>query len=124
MSEELHEKTEEVTGEYAQLAARYKAGEELTDEELDTIADLAVSVLRDLLFYFDAQDSPIDEYDGDISKPTLKMLEKAGYMVENWNALGAKPRISWHLSHYDCSDNDSEMEKLAKELDLKIEKMQ
>ena len=66
----------------------------------------------------------IDEYDGDISKPTLKMLEKAGYMVENWNALGAKPRISWHLSHYDCSDNDSEMEKLAKELDLKIEKMQ
>lgn len=69
-------------------------------------------------------ETTIDEYDGNISKPTLKMLEKVGYMVENWNALGAKPRISWHLLHYDCSDNDSEMEKLAKELDLKIEKMQ
>lgn len=81
MSEELHEKTEEVTGEYAQLAARYKAGEELTDEELDTIADLAVSVLRDLLFYFDAQDSLIDEYDGDegelildVTAPDLAVL--------------------------------------------------
>lgn len=81
MSEELQETTEGVTSEYAQLAARYKAGEELSDEELDTIADLSVSVLRDLLFYFDAQDSPIDEYDGDegelildVTAPDLAVL--------------------------------------------------
>lgn len=81
MTDELQEVTEEVGGPYAQIAARYKAGEELSDEELDAIADLAVSVLRDLLFYFDAQDSPIDEYDGDegelildVTAPDLAVL--------------------------------------------------
>ena len=81
MTDELQEVTEEVGGPYVQIAERYKAGEELSDEELDTIADLAVSVLRDLLFYFDAQDSPIDEYDGDegelildVTAPDLAVL--------------------------------------------------
>ena len=81
MSEELHEITEGAVEEYAEIAARYKAGEELSDEELDTIADVAVSVLRDILFHFDAQDSPIDEYDGDegelildVTAPDLAVL--------------------------------------------------
>lgn len=81
MTDELQEVTEEVGGPYARIAERYKAGEELSDEELDAIADLAVSVLRDLLFYFDAQDSPIDEYDGDegelildVTAPDLAVL--------------------------------------------------
>ena len=65
MSEELQEATVEVIGQYPKIAERYKAGEELTDEELDTIADVAVSILRDLLGFFDASDSPIDEYEGD-----------------------------------------------------------
>ena len=66
----------------------------------------------------------IEEYDGDISKPTRNMLEKAGYVVECWNMLQVKPRISWHHSYHDCSDNDSELKKIAKELDLKIVEIQ
>lgn len=62
-------------------------------------------------------------YDGDISKPTAKMLEKAGYEVKNWDVFG-NTEISWYLSYNNFSDNDSEVEKLAKELDLEIVEMQ
>ena len=46
MSEEiiedmLEEVAPQVAGDYPEIAQRYKAGEELTDEELDTIADVA-----------------------------------------------------------------------------------
>ena len=51
MSEEivedmLEEVAPQVAGDYPEIAQRYKAGEELTDEELDTIADVAISILR------------------------------------------------------------------------------
>ena len=59
------ESEQPVVGMYPEIAAKYKAGEELSDEELDKIADVAISVLRSLLEHFDAADSPIDEYDGD-----------------------------------------------------------
>lgn len=54
MSEEiiedmLEEVAPQVAGDYLEIAQRYKAGEELTDEELDTIADVAVSILRSIL---------------------------------------------------------------------------
>lgn len=68
MSEEIEERAEAADsyqGEYPEICAKYKAGEELSDEELDTIADVSISVLRDLLGFFDAADSPIDEYEGD-----------------------------------------------------------
>lgn len=69
MSEELNGGASAVqdsySGAYPQIAAKYKAGEELTDDDLDTIADVAISVLRDILGHFDAADAPIDEYDGD-----------------------------------------------------------
>ena len=70
MSEEiiedmLEEVAPQVAGDYPEIAQRYKAGEELTDEELDTIADVAVSILRSILSHFDAANSPIDEYEGD-----------------------------------------------------------
>ncbi|MDO4436526.1 MAG: R3H domain-containing nucleic acid-binding protein [Coriobacteriaceae bacterium] len=82
MSEELVSETEEVfAGEYPEIAARYKAGEELTDEELDTIADVAISVVRSILSHFGAESSPIDEYEGDegelildITAPDLAVL--------------------------------------------------
>lgn len=71
----------EVAGEYPEIAARYKAGEQLTDEELDTIADVAISVLRSVLKHFDAESSPIDEYEGDegelildVTAPNLAVL--------------------------------------------------
>ena len=67
MPEEILESTEAdaYQGAYPEIAAKYKAGEELSDEELDTVADIALGVLRDLLGFFDAADAPIDEYDGD-----------------------------------------------------------
>ena len=52
MSEELieeipaEESVEEIAGEYPEIARRYKDGEELADEELDTIADVAISIVR------------------------------------------------------------------------------
>ena len=72
---------EEVVGEYPEIAAHYKAGVELTDDELDTIADVAISVVRSILSHFDADGSPIDEYEGDegelildITAPDLAVL--------------------------------------------------
>lgn len=71
----------EVVSPYAELAVKYKTGEELSDEETDTIVDLAVSILRELLAHFDAADSPIDEYEGDdgevildVTAPNLAVL--------------------------------------------------
>lgn len=82
MSDEIREDTEAVIpGEYPELAARYKSGAPLSDEDLDTIADVAISVLRSLLGFFDAESSPIDEYEGDegelildVTAPNLAVL--------------------------------------------------
>lgn len=86
MSEEiiedmLEEVAPQVAGDYPEIAQHYKAGEELTDEELDTIADVAISILRSILSHFDAASSPIDEYEGDegelildVTAPDLAVL--------------------------------------------------
>ena len=88
MAEELVEEIaeeavveEQIVGEYPEIAKRYKAGKDLTDEDLDTIADLAISIVRDILVHFDADNSPIDEYEGDegelildITAPDLAVL--------------------------------------------------
>lgn len=88
MAEELVEEIaeeavveEQIVGEYPEITKRYKAGEELTDEDLDTIADVAISIVRDILVHFDADNSPIDEYEGDegelildITAPDLAVL--------------------------------------------------
>ena len=72
---------EGVAGPYAQIAAKYKAGEELSDEETDTIVDVAITILREVLGFFNAADSPIDEYEGDdgevildVTAPNLAVL--------------------------------------------------
>lgn len=72
---------DEIAGDYPEIAAHYKVGLELTDEELDTVADVAISVVRSILSHFDADDSPIDEYEGDegelildITAPDLAVL--------------------------------------------------
>ena len=85
MSEEVTEvsenETQQIAGEYPELALRYKNGEELSDQDLDTIADVAISVLRNILSFFDAEHSPIDEYEGDegelildVTAPDLAVL--------------------------------------------------
>lgn len=95
MSEELSTEVVEVSGAYPEIARKYKAGEELTDEELDTVADVAITVLRDLLAFFDAADSPIDEYEGDegelildVKAPDLAVLiGRHGRTLESLQSL-------------------------------------
>lgn len=95
MSEELSTEVVEVSGAYPEIARKYKAGEELTDEELDTVADVAITVLRDLLAFFDAVDSPIDEYEGDegelildVTAPDLAVLiGRHGRTLESLQSL-------------------------------------
>lgn len=95
MSEELSTEVVEVSGAYPEIACKYKAGEELTDEELDTVADVAITVLRDLLAFFDAADSPIDEYEGDegelildVTAPDLAVLiGRHGRTLESLQSL-------------------------------------
>lgn len=53
------------TDAYAALRERYEAGEELTDDDVDTIADVAVGYVRGILSYFGAEGIAIDEYEGD-----------------------------------------------------------
>lgn len=104
MSEELNDMEEVATagvsaneqvGEYPEIARKYKAGEELSDEELDTIADVALSVIRAILKHFDAEDSPIDEYEGDdgelildVTAPNLAVLiGRHGRTLESLQSL-------------------------------------
>lgn len=42
-----------------------EAGAEITDEELDRIADIAIAALQDILKHFDVGEVTIDEYEGD-----------------------------------------------------------
>ena len=51
--------------EFASIRQRYEAGETLTDDEMDKIADVAVGYLRQILALFGEKHSTIDEYDGD-----------------------------------------------------------
>lgn len=47
------------------LQERYEAGEELIDEDLDLIADVAIECVRDILGFFGETGVSIDEYEGD-----------------------------------------------------------
>lgn len=49
----------------ATIKEKYEAGEELTDDELDFVADAAIRSIKDILSYFGETGSSIDEYDGD-----------------------------------------------------------
>lgn len=49
----------------ATIKKKYEAGQELTDDELDFVADAAIRSIKDILSYFGETGSSIDEYDGD-----------------------------------------------------------
>lgn len=50
---------------FASIRQHYTDGVDLTDDEIDAIADTAVSYLRGILSFFGEDKSSIDEYDGD-----------------------------------------------------------
>lgn len=81
IDEAVESADEQIVGQYPEIPVHYKEGVALTDEELDTIADVAISVVRSILFHFDAEGSSIDEYEGDegelildITAPDLAVL--------------------------------------------------
>lgn len=47
---------------------------EISDEELDKIADTAIEVIRDILKHFGAEDAEIDEYEGDDGELILDVV--------------------------------------------------
>lgn len=66
MSEEARNDADElVEDEFSSIREHFEAGEELSDEEMDKIADLAVSYLKGILSLFGENSSSIDEYDGE-----------------------------------------------------------
>lgn len=54
-----------VDDSFAAIRGRYEAGEQLTDEDIDTIADAAITYIRNVIAYFGENHLTIDEYDGD-----------------------------------------------------------
>ncbi len=50
---------------FEEIARKVAAKEELTDDELDKVADEAIGIIRQMISYFDAQNASIDEYEGD-----------------------------------------------------------
>lgn len=55
----------EAEDRYSSLREHHAQGVELTDEEIDTIADVAVGYVRGLLSFFGETNIAIDEYEGD-----------------------------------------------------------
>lgn len=51
--------------DFSSIREHFEAGVDLTDEETDRIADLAVGYLKEILALFGETGSSIDEYDGD-----------------------------------------------------------
>ena len=51
--------------EFSLIKEHYESGQELTDDEMDKIADVAVDYLKQILALFGETHSTIDEYDGD-----------------------------------------------------------
>lgn len=57
--------SEDALDDFASIREHYEAGEPLSDEEMDKIADLAVEYLKSILSLFGENNSSIDEYDGE-----------------------------------------------------------
>lgn len=57
--------TTDAADEFSSIRERFEAGAELTEEETDKVADVAVEYLRELLGFFGETQCSIDEYDGD-----------------------------------------------------------
>ncbi|MDO5118885.1 MAG: R3H domain-containing nucleic acid-binding protein [Coriobacteriales bacterium] len=64
MDDETLEIEASADDEFAQIREHYEA-DSLTDEELDTIADIAITYLREMIAFFGEKKVSVDEYEGD-----------------------------------------------------------
>lgn len=62
-------------------------------------------------------------YEDGISEPTVKILNKAGYEVSGW-INNENVQISWSHAYEELCKKTNELEKIAKELDIKIAEVQ
>jgi len=65
ISEELEEEVEEIEEGVVEEIEEDDDSMNLSDEELDHIADTAIAALKDVLKYFNVGEVTIDEYEGD-----------------------------------------------------------
>ena len=72
MEEETYSSADESTigtsaadDRFTAIREAYEAGDELTDDQLDAIADVAIAIVRSILTCFGETNSTIDEYEGD-----------------------------------------------------------
>lgn len=63
MTEEVEE--DSASDDYGSIRSHYEDGIDLTDGELDVIADVAVGSVRSIIDCFGEESSSIDEYEGD-----------------------------------------------------------
>jgi len=63
--DDILETQEEIEEEVEDQAVDDNEVEEVSEEELDRIADTAIAALKDILKYFDVGEVTIDEYEGD-----------------------------------------------------------
>lgn len=59
------DQTEGASDDFSEIRDHFESGQELTDAEMDAIADLAVGYLKGILALFGENDCYIDEYDGE-----------------------------------------------------------
>ncbi len=60
---------------YSEIQEAYESGKDLTDEQMDIIADVAIETLRSILACFDEKDCVIEEYEGDEGELILNVCE-------------------------------------------------
>lgn len=61
----MSDETKEVADEFSEIRAAFESDGELSDEQVDVVADAAISILRSILACFGETNCSIDEYDGD-----------------------------------------------------------
>ena len=61
----MSDETKEGTDEFSEIRAAFESTGELTDDQVDAVADTAISILRSILGCFGENNCSIDEYDGD-----------------------------------------------------------
>ena len=73
---------------------------ELTDEDLDRIADTAIGALQDILKYFEVGEVTIDEYEGDEGELILDITgdDLAVLIGRHGKTLDALPVSYTHLT--------------------------
>ncbi len=64
-----------VDSPYADIQEAYEEGRDLTDDQMDRIADVAIDTLRSILACFGEKDCVIEEYEGDEGELILNVCE-------------------------------------------------